>query len=199
MSEGTEVHGGTGRRSRVMAWLALRVSGLEPLALVAASWWVALVAIAVLQLAHADLHEHRELPILLHLLRDAALAVPAAGLAVGTAAVLVTAQPASGVGAIRGSRSRALLWAVSAAFVFAVLSIPGNQLHGSLFGAEEELDWLADVALDAVIALIGSLIALVPLAIVAGPPVRRDRHHPEEIKRGLARSLRTADTAGSTK
>jgi hypothetical protein len=61
-----------------------------------------------------------------------------------------------------------------AAAIFAVLSVPGNELHGTLFGAEdeEELSWLADLALDAGIALIGALLALVPLALVAGLPLQ---------------------------
>ena len=49
-----------------------------------------------------------------------------------------------------GPASASSSWVVAAA-AFAVLSIPGNQLHGALFGAEEEeeLSFLADALLDA--------------------------------------------------
>jgi hypothetical protein len=182
------------------AVLARRASLIDPLRLVAAAWWAALVAIAVLQQAHADLHEHLELPVVLHLLRDGALAVPAAGLALVAATVAVGPDLGSR-GA--GSLVRALVWAAAAAAAFALLSIPGNQLHGALFGAEEEaeLSWIADVALDAGLAFAGSLLALAPLALVAGPPVRRGDLDagPIPISRGPAGPRPTADRmTGST-
>ena len=188
------------RRERMAAAVAGRASAVDPLRVVVASWWTALVAIGVLLQAHAGLHEHLELPVALHLLRDGALAVPAAGLAVLLATLAVASRPGPRVA---GRLVRAVAWAVAAAAGFAVLSIPGNQLHGSLFGAEEEaeLSWIADTALDAGLAFAGSLLALVPLAIVAGPPVRRGELDVERIPipRGPDRTRPTADRmTGST-
>jgi hypothetical protein len=162
------------RGARLLRAVGARGSLLDALRVVATSWWLAIVAIFVVQQAHLDLHEHRELPILLHLLRDGALAVPAAGIAVIAASLLVAPSPD------RMGRARhldGLIWAVAAAAVFALLSIPGNQLHGALFGAEEEveLSLVADLALDGGLALVGALLALTPIVLVAGPPFQRER------------------------
>ena len=143
---------------------------IDPVRFVGASWWLALVAIAVLQGAHDGLHEHLELPPLLHLVRDAALAVPAAALALVAGAFAIARLPgASGRGSIRAR----IAWVCVVGCAFAVLSIPGNQLHGTLFGAEAEegLSVLTDLALDAVIALVGALLALIPFALAVGLPV----------------------------
>jgi hypothetical protein len=157
----------TGRRSATFSSVTAAGSAIDPIAFIAASWWLALVAIAVLQQAHAGLREHLELPPLLHLLRDGALAVPAAALAVLAGVVSVHALG-------RGGRPRIMqrtTFVIVAAAVFAVLSIPGNQLHGALFGAEEEeLSFLADALLDGVLAFIGALLALIPFGLVVGPP-----------------------------
>ena len=56
---------------------------------IACSWLLAMVAIFAVQQVHQDLHEHLELPPILHWLRDAAVAVPLAALAIGSAALLV--------------------------------------------------------------------------------------------------------------
>jgi len=157
-------------REGASARSALPALGL--LRIVRDAWWLALVAIGVLQQAHAGLDEHRELAPLVHLLRDAALAVPAAALAIVLASVLVAGRwlaRASGPPSVRDR----VLWVLVAAVVFAVLSVPGNELHGALFGAQDEveLSWLADLALDAGIALTGALLALVPLVVVAGLPI----------------------------
>ena len=81
--------------------------------------------------------------------------------------------------------------------MFALLSIPGNRLHGALFGAEEEVElgWIADVALDAGLAFAGSLLALAPLALVAGPPIRRMalESRPIPMSRGPERLRSSAD------
>jgi hypothetical protein len=155
------------------------VSALVPLRIVRDAWWLALVVIAVLQEVHAGLHEHRELSPVVHVLRDAALAVPAAALAIVAASVIVAARTVAPVVPRPPGAADRLLWVLVAAFVFAVLSVPGNELHGALFGAEDEaeLSWLADVALDAGIALIGAFFALLPLAVVAGVPVRDPATH----------------------
>lgn len=138
---------------------AARVAGF-----IACSWLLALVAIWAVQQVHQDLHEHNELPPILHWLRDAAVAVPVAALAIGSAALLV--RPAFGA-AGRGPARPAAAWAAVAAVIFAVLSIPGNQLHGLLFGADEEpIGWLEDALIDGSIVLGASLVALVPVALL---------------------------------
>ena len=164
-----------GRRRRP-TWARRLAAILDPIQLVAASWWLALVAIWVLQQAHIGLHEHNELPPLLHLLRDGALAVPSAAVALVVATATLGARVDRPVPGARNGVTDAdrLRWALLAAALFAVLSIPGNQLHAFLFHPEEEeLSWLADVSFDAVVAFIGALIALLPIGIVVGPPLRR--------------------------
>ena len=144
-------------------------AAIEPVTFVGASWWLALVAIAVLQQAHEGLHEHFQLSPLLHLGRDAALAVPAAAIAI-VAGVLLSPEPA---GARRRDRFvAAAAWVAVTAVVFAILSVPGNSLHGALFGAEEEaeLSPFADAVIDGGLALIGAVLALVPFAVVVGRP-----------------------------
>lgn len=143
---------------------------------IAASWWLALVAIWVLQQAHSGLSEHKELPALLHLVRDAALAVPIAAVAV-VASALILAPRLDRVHPT-GRRSPTdfdrLLWVLLASGIFAILAIPGSQVHGVMFGAQAEaMGWLTHALLESVIAFIGALIALFPLALVVGPPVRR--------------------------
>ena len=171
---------GVGKRLRVSMSRRLRctAAAIEPSTFVATSWWLALVAIAALQQAHDGLHEHLELPPLLHLGRDAALAVPAA-------AVAILAGTFASIG-IDGTRRRdrvaaTVTWIAVTAVAFAVLSIPGNQLHGTLFGAEEEeeLSPLADVVIDAGIALVGALFALIPFTAVVGRPTTPTISPPE--------------------
>jgi hypothetical protein len=143
------------------------IERLDPVAFVGASWWLALVAIAVLQQAHGDLHEHLELAPLLHLVRDAALAVPGAAIAI--AAGLGLAGIAGG-----GANRQRFAWVGLTALAFGLVSIPGNQLHGFLFGAEAEegLSPVADAVLDGGIAMVAAALALLPVAIVIGPPIR---------------------------
>jgi hypothetical protein len=161
------------RSSQAEAAARSALSALVPLRIVRDAWWLAIVAIGVLQQAHAGLDEHLELTPLVHLLRDAALAVPAAAIAIVLASILVAGRWMARAPRPPSALDR-LLWVLVAAAIFAVLSVPGNELHGTLFGAEdeEELSWLADLALDAGIALIGALLALVPLALVAGLPLQ---------------------------
>jgi hypothetical protein len=138
---------------------------------VAVSWLVAAVATAVLQLVHADLHEHNELPPILHWMRDGALVVPAAAIAVlGASFVLGRTRP-GGRGA---SLPSIAAWVFLAAAIFGALSMPGNELHSFLFGAEEEAgvsplqDFLVDGAYAFQLA-VGSLFAF---ALVVGLPWR---------------------------
>jgi len=144
-----------------------RVSVLQVGAFVACSWLLAGATIWAVQLPHQGLEEHIELPPLAHWLRDTAVAVPLAALSVGVAALVVR------WGAVRAGRPRAgslvpwLAWAGLAAALFALLSIPGNQLHGLLFGAEEEeIGWLEDALLDGGIVLGASLLVLVSAALI---------------------------------
>jgi hypothetical protein len=154
-------------RSGVLRSVGIAGPAIEPFRFIAASWWLALVAIAVLQQAHDGLHEHLELPPMLHIIRDGALAVPAAALAV--LAGLIAGHTVG-----RPGRSRIVervVFAAVGAAAFAVLSVPGNQLHGALFGAEEEgVGFIADALLDGGLAFAGALLALIPFGLVIGPP-----------------------------
>ena len=156
-------------------WASTHLSAIDAVPFVVGSWWLAIVAIWVLQEAHAGLHERHELPLLLHLLRDGALAVPSAAVAIGVAALIVGGRrrsPDQGSNAPVGDVRR-FWWAFIAAALFALLSVPGHELHGSLFGAEQQdIGWLAHATLDGAIAFIGALIALLPVAVVVGPPLR---------------------------
>jgi hypothetical protein len=142
-----------------------------PVRLALSAWFMALVPIGLLQLTHGDLHEHNELHPLLHWMRDASLSVPFAALAV-VAAALIVARVRPGERTGRGSFATPVLWAFLAAVVFAVLSIPGNQLHALLFGAEEEagVSLAEDLTTDAILAFQGALMVIVPLALFLGAP-----------------------------
>ena len=150
---------------------------------IACSWLLAMVAIFAVQQVHQDLHEHLELPPILHWLRDAAVAVPLAALAIGSAGFLVR-WVYGGSDAGRGRQAAAwLAWAVIAAVVFAVLSIPGNQVHGLLFGAEEEpVGWLEDALKDGSIVLVASLVALVPVALIGARASRSAESRPDAVE-----------------
>jgi hypothetical protein len=157
--------------------------GLDAGRVVAYSWLMAAAAIWVLNQLHEGLHEHHNLPPIVHWLRDASLTVPLAAIAVLAAALVVRARAGGSGRASSPSGAAPLIWAVLAALLFAVLSIPGNQLHGVLFGAEEEsVGWLQDALTDGSIALAVSLVALVPVALITGPPWRaaRSPHEPAQ-------------------
>lgn len=133
------------------------------------AWLVALAGIWAAQQAHAGLHEHLELPPLLHLLRDAALAVPFAAVALAVAGPI--ARPlARSAGIDEGGVGTRIAYAATAALAFAVLSVPGNGLHGLLFGAEADEGGLADAVLDAAIVLAGALAVLLPAALARLAP-----------------------------
>jgi hypothetical protein len=132
--------------------------------LVLTAWLLALGGIWAAQQAHAGLHELVDLPPLLHLFRDASLAVPFAAVALLAAGPLAgPLARATGLG--EGSLAGRLAYAAIAAVLFAVLSVPGNALHGLMVGATEDEGGLADVLLDAAIVLGGSLAVLVPAAL----------------------------------
>jgi hypothetical protein len=170
----TDAVRGSGTDRRMPAGVRSALSALLPLRIVRDAWWLSIVAIAVLQQVHAGLDEHVELSPLLHLLRDGALAVPAAACAIVLASLAVAGRSVAHSPRRHPGPVDRVVWVVTAAVVFAILSVPGNQLHGVLFGAEDEaeLSWLADVAFDAGIALIGAVLALAPLAAFAGLPIR---------------------------
>jgi hypothetical protein len=131
--------------------------------------------------------------------------VPLAAIAVMGAALLVRARASGARPADNSSIAPHLAWAVLASVLFAVLSIPGIQLHGLLFGAEEEAGgWLRDALKDGGITLAVSLVALVPAVLVAGLPWRAARS-PHESAQAPGSSLVAAAgpsaslaTAGST-
>ena len=184
---------------------ARRLPDLDPGRLVAYSWLMAAAAIGVLNLLHADLHEHHDLPPLVHWLRDAALAVPLAAIAVLGAALVVRARASGPRRAGGSSIPSRLAWAILASTAFAILSIPGIQLHALLFGAEEEsVGWLEDALKDGGITLAVSLVALVPAALITGPPWRAVRAHfgpdqaPGATLAASAGSSAFLATAGST-
>jgi hypothetical protein len=164
-------------RSR-LAWATERLAGSDPSRIVLISWWLSLVSIWVVQGAHEGQHERHELPLLMHLFRDAALAVPLAAAAlVGAGFVLAPRLRRESPGARGGlSDLDRFIWVLVTVAFFAALSIPGHELHGALFGVEQsEVGWVLHALLDASIAAIGAFIALFPIAMVVGPPVRRAR------------------------
>lgn len=140
---------------------------------IAYAWLLAGAPIAVLQLGHAGVHEQAELPPALHWFRDTALAAPAAAVAVIVAALVVARVRASEPGE-RASLVGAMGWGVLAAALFAAFSVPLVQLHGAVFGAEEEIGAspLAHALGEAITTLQVALLVLVPLALLAGVPWR---------------------------
>jgi hypothetical protein len=137
---------------------------------------LALATIWVLQQAHDGQHELHELPPLLHMLRDAALAVPLAAVAVSAACLLLASRLRRVSPGARGGVADIdrFAWVLVADTFFAILSIPGHELHGALFGVEQsDVGWVMHALLDASIAAVGAFIALFPVALVVGPPIRR--------------------------
>ncbi len=167
---------GTGAAASILRAIAGAAAAIDPIAFVLVSWWLALVSIAVLQQAHDGLHERLELAPLLHILRDASLAVPAAAIAVACASVAVHGAFGDGRPRIVGR----LVWVAVATVTFALLSMPGNALHGALFGAEEEegISPLLDLVVDGGLALVGGLLALIPYVLVIGPPTATSAGRP---------------------
>lgn len=132
----------------------------------ATAWILATAGLWAAQQLHQTSHETLALTPGVHLMRDAALAVPLAALAIAVGGLLAGELAHASRLDPSGIRGR-VTWAVLAAIVFAILSIPGQQAHGLLFGAEQETgDWLADIGLDSGVVLLASLVALVPAALV---------------------------------
>ncbi len=153
------------RRAQGDGWWR-RSTPVDAVGLTALSWFLSVVALWVLQQAHAGLHEHRDLPPLLHALRDGALAVPIAAASLALSALVVRRR----IGTLDGGALQVLIAAVT----FAVLSNPGAALHNAVFGAEEVgLPPLTHAAVDSIVALIGALVALIPMAVLSGITTRR--------------------------
>jgi len=169
---------GTRRGPSGRSWATDRLGELDASRTVLISWWLALVTIWVLQQAHDGQHEQHELPVLLHLLRDAALAVPLAAAAISGACIVLASRLRRVSPGARGGIADLdrFVWVLVADTFFAILSIPGHELHGTLFGVEQsDVGWALHALLDASIAAIGAFIALFPVALIVGPPVRRPR------------------------
>ena len=147
------------------ALLVLPATPGRALRFVITGWLLALVGILAVQQLHAGLHEHVDLAPGLHLMRDGSLAVPFAAISIALAGLL-SVQGAATFGVAHQSTRARLGWALLAAFVFAALSAPGNEMHALLFGAdEEEVDWLADIVLDSSVVFVAALVVLVPAAL----------------------------------
>lgn len=163
--------------------------GLLPGRVVAYAWLVAGLPIAALQLAHAGVHERNELPPLLHWLRDTALAVPVAALAVIVAALVVMRVRGAGTGE-RASLAAATSLGFLAAAMFAVLAVPLAQVHGALFGADAETGMTPlQHALTEAVSVFQVALLLVPVTLLAGVPWRDSRS-------GAADLATTAGMAG---
>ena len=142
------------------------------------AWLLALGGIWAAQQVHEGLHEHVDLPPLLHLVRDAALAVPLAALALAVGGCLT-------VWALKRLRSKEseitgrVAWVVVTAAMFTLLSIPGHEIHGYLFGAErEDLGWLAHAVADGWVVFQAAVVVLLPIAFIPigpWPPAGAER------------------------
>ncbi len=145
---------------------------------VACAWLLALGGIWAAQQVHEGLHEHVDLPPLVHLVRDASLAVPLAAVAIAVGGWLA-------VGAVRllGANESEIpgrvAWAVVVAVLFTILSIPGHEMHAFLFGAEhEEAGWLADAVGDGWVVFQAAIVVLLPIAFLPigpWPPAGAER------------------------
>ncbi len=126
----------------------------------------------VLHLAHAGAHEAHAVQPTLHWLRDSALAVPASVAALAVATVL-----ARRLIAWSGLRPQALvsrlLWALTGAAAYAAVSIPGNLVHGTLFGAEHGgMSFFSHAGRDAGTAAFSAFSVLLVLSALSGLSLR---------------------------
>ncbi len=161
-------HGATDRLGR-----ALLLAPATPARIgiyVVCAWLLALGGIWAAQGVHEGLHEHVDLPPLIHLVRDASLAVPLAAVAIalgGLLAVEALALLRANVSEIPGR----ITWAVITAVVFTLLSIPGHEMHSFLFGAEhEQVGWLADAVADGWVVFQAAVVVLLPIAFLPVGP-----------------------------
>jgi len=134
------------------------------------AWLLALAGIWAAQQLHTHSHETLELSPLVHLLRDTSLAVPMAALALAIGGLL-TAEALDRVDGDPGSVLGRVAFALVAAIAFAVLSIPGQEVHGLLFGAEEATgSWFVDTVLDSSVVLAASIAFLLPATLLRLSP-----------------------------
>ena len=133
---------------------------------------LALVAVALLQRLHAGEREAHELSPLLHWLRDGALAVPIGVLGVWTASRLRVRR-------LEGAPAR-VAWAFFAALIFALGSVPGNELHARLFGAHhhEAMSPLQHLARDGSAALLYAFVFLLAMGLLLGVPWEAESRRP---------------------
>ena len=148
---------------------------------------VSLLVLAALQVLHRHQAEAHELPLLLHWLRDAALAFPLALVAV------VIADRTAAV--LRGQQAQ---W--SAALVggamFAVSSVPAGEVHSRLFVAEHAHETSGVLTHAAADGMSAWLLSVAALALVRGLWLLR--WSPPPLRRLLAVSMTTALTAALT-
>ena len=147
-------------------------------AYVVCAWLLALGGIWAAQGVHEGLHEHVDLPPLIHLVRDAALAVPLAAVAIALGGLLAV----EALTLVRAKLSEVpgrIAWAVITALLFTLLSIPGHEMHSFLFGAEhEQVGWLADAVADGWVVFQAAIVVLLPIAFLPigpWPPAGAER------------------------
>jgi len=139
--------------------------------------------VGLLQLLHAGLHEAAEPPPALHWLRDAALALGPAVLSVWVASLPAARRLAARFLPARSTRgpTAGVLWALMAATAFALSSVPGNEIHGRLFGAvhaEGSGFSLEHVSRDGSVALLAAFLFLLGVALWRGTPWEPRRRQP---------------------
>ncbi len=170
-----------GSESRPSSATALPSTPADVVRFVALGWLVSMVAIGVWQLALGGLHERIDLPPLTHWLRDSALAVPLAAIALAVAGLLMEASAPEGGGLPTGPAATGLVgsanlraratWAVAGAIIFAGLAVPAGQAHGLVFGGDQEADGLlADALRDGGLAFAGAMAVLLPAALIRLAP-----------------------------
>ncbi len=140
---------------------------------------VSLLAIGALQVLHRHQAEAHELPLLLHWLRDAALALPLALAAVAAASA--------------SRRWTAWSSALVGGGVFALLSAPAGQVHERLFVAEHAHEGSGGLAHAAADGMSAWLLVAAALLVVRG--LYAVRWSPPRLRRPLAVSMTTALTA----
>ena len=165
--------------------------GLDPGWIVACGWLMAAAAVGVQTQLHADLHEHHDLPLLVHWLRDGALAVPLAAVAVAVAALIVRSRSGSSERRTAVARSpvrspgRCLPRRSSPSS-----ASPASSSTGSCSEPRRSLEAGSRTPLkDGGITLATSLALLIPIALVLGPPWRAAPpwHHRRPVARIVAR------------
>ena len=136
---------------------------------------LALGVIGGLQWLHAGAHESGEPSLLVHWLRDTALALPACLLALCAAAPVARALSArlgGRAGANGGSRVRStLIWLAVGGAAFALAAMPGADVHARLFGADQHgHSALGHALYDGVAVFVVGTLVLLAITCVIGAP-----------------------------